>query len=281
MPNPGVYDGESLRMRCWICGDSKNQQKGHLKLNLNTGLYHCFRCGSSGRMPSGQLLTLQMSYLGVEVPPNTIVQPEDLDQFFRPGPAYERRTLLPREHLHYNESAWDVFIMRDSRTEDPIGYHLRRQKVEPKAMSVGEVGLSWSYDGPLISTPDNPLVLVEGPYDVQHPNDVCVYGMIRQGLLDHDLRGHYLVFCPDGDVWKKKDLFNRFVTLLQYAVKNTSPAVLLGVKYIVNGLDPDEIIDEQKETKFISRDLVISSLLAKRVKYNRLKKIGDLDLGDW
>jgi hypothetical protein len=136
---------------------------------------------------------------------------------------------------------WDAFSMRDIRDAGQVGLHLRRPN---SSFNFGERGFGWVGERAPTSSPQRPLRIVEGPYDVLEVNDVCVFGSITdQTLLD--LRTHFLILTPDGDVWLDKKKRFKFLKLLVDPRILISDAIM-GIEYLPDGLDPDEVLPEER-----------------------------------
>lgn len=258
----GEVSDNELWLRCPECGDSQHDlSKAHFSINLTTFVYNCLRCGYSGRLGPKEVLDLisrpdlDLSF-GIESWEDRQKREQDRseeeDDEYPPylkGAGSPRPSLL--ERFHYQQESqkgllWDVFEMRHPKDKDLIGTQFRCGK---KRIDFGELGYGWV--GPdLKSSPENPLFLVEGPYDVVKPDYVCVFGLISKGKLT-PLSGHTVVLVPDGDVWVKSDLLKGFIYLLEWLM-NHRQIYLEGIVHIYDGKDPDEA--GPKDQIFIHRN---------------------------
>lgn len=122
---------------------------------------------------------------------------------------------------------------------EPTGAHFRYRATRH---SEG-FGFAWpKAPATLTSNSDKPLRLVEGPYDALTDRDVCLFGFFSRGrCLDPLFRGQYVILCPDGDVWQKPGLKQRFSQLLRSLLDNASGVYVVGVELLTGGADPDEV----------------------------------------
>jgi hypothetical protein len=247
-----VKDGE-LWIRCPFCGDSPyHPDRAHMSINIYSGIYHCYRCKASGRLSEKE----QAQLLGFR---DYLEETGEEDLFDRgqliPGPASRRKSLLPRFHTNLNGEQFDAFEMKDPRKPGEItGTHLRGTG-EKKSLTFGH-GIAWA-GKKLISTSDSPLRLVEGPYDVLYPKDVAAFGIISAFRNLKYLRGHYIILCPDGDIWTKPELFTSFKKFIHDYMRRPRIAEIVGIEYIPDGKDPDEVPAEDRQfisvAKFIDK----------------------------
>lgn len=246
MAKVGEHKNGELWVRCWICGDSeRNPDHAHMSIN-GDGLFHCVRCNAGGKLSSTDFLRhVDSSLLSqINISNNTTSNShwkyvyDDL----LPGPGNQRHSLLPRYHTDIGGKPHDVFVCRDSRG-DPIG--LATVSPDGQKSIMGNKGVSWVGDGILLSSPDSPIRLVEGPYDVMYSNDVCVYGIPDANALYH-LRTHSIILCPDGDVWtfEKRQIL---LKLLRTITSNNTPCQILGMEKLPDDLDPDECPVEHRQ----------------------------------
>lgn len=239
-----------LWLKCPSCETDREKFTGHFSIRLRDGVYHCLKCHYSGRCTPSQLLTI-IYQLPDEIEARDISQSlewEDLIEFLYPGPAISRMTKLPRFHT---EDGADVFKLLDFYGE-VIGLYVRKDK----KTIIGEKGISYCHDT-LLSSEDNPLRIVEGPYDVMTDQDVAVYGTFNSNLL-RKFKGHYLILCPDGDIWTKEYLYKGFFSTLSRVVQfPSSYPTIVGIEYLPDGLDPDEVpVTSRKILKI--EDLIIN-----------------------
>lgn len=215
--------------RCHICGDSQKRKNiGHMVVNQATGRYHCFRCAANGvlatfipKWPEPSLIDRVISATPgntkkVEISARTSGRPSLLANQYKVGPA-------------------DVFFSTSG------GYQVVKDGTK---LSYGPLrqGLGVPAFNPnLKSSPDWPLVVVEGPYDVLDGfTDVCIFGAVPTLAQLAMLAGRYVIIRPDGDVWQE-DKRGLLVGILR--AWRHSKAIVLGVERLPDGLDPDEADD--------------------------------------
>lgn len=227
-----------LWLRCPHCGDSQHDpNKAHYSVNMITGLAHCHRCSVGRKLSWTNILKLSEEYdIGLEFI-SSFGTDEDFEESLElppveVGAALKRDSKLERGHVKLGWELWDAFEMRDHDGEVE-GLHLRRPN---RMMSIGSVGLGYVGDRFPNSSEEDPLYIVEGPYDVLRTTDVCLFGFYS-GTTLRKITGHFIVFCPDGDVWNDQKLFNRFLQAWG-AIENS--AYVCGIEVIPDGLDPDE-----------------------------------------
>lgn len=229
--------GSDLILRCPFCGDSQHHlHKGHFYVNIETGVYHCYRCDISGKLPVSVHFQLMLGNGIAPFHPRTIspaTAPELLE-----GAATTRRSALERYHCTYKEETWDGFVIRDARHNEEVGYHLRQPK---KSFTYGERGIAWVGANRLSSGISEPITVVEGPYDVQNEKDACVFGFLSFGTLMKHFKGHYIKLCPDGDIWTDPEKTKRFMKTVRSLIVNPAAPTLVGIEVILGGKDPDEV----------------------------------------
>ena len=167
------------------------------------------------------------------------------------GPLTSRFSLLPRFNTR-NADAFKIYWMGNS---EPVGYYLRGKDLKK---IFGFTGFAWaSNPEPLLSTQENPLRLVEGPYDVKYAHDLCCFGLFNAKLIIQQLKHHYFVISPDGDVWtdptRKKAFFPSLTQIIKARLN------LVGVEFHEANQDPDD----QDANRLIPLDF-----LKKRIKQN-------------
>lgn len=227
---PGTLRGDELILRCPYCGDSKNPDRGHLRVNLKKGVFHCYRCQYSGKIPLQFLLDLVTQDF-----PNFEITEKKIP-FIIEGAATQRSSLLKRyktlDNLH------DAFYMYypSSQGYFECGIYLRGPNKESQVY--GTSGISWSgAPGPLVSDEKNPLWLVEGPYDVIRTDAVCLFGFFPLLKLKW-FSGHFFYLVPDGDVWIKPDLLKILLSRIEYCFRKGLG--FSGVVYLPGNADPDD-----------------------------------------
>lgn len=237
----GTRTGDELWLRCPHCGDSqKNGNKAHYSVN-SEGLYHCLRCGAGGRLRLRDYLAFVWKDHHDLIKPDALTGPdtdwEDILDDLTPGPAYPRFSALDRFHVQTTSSRVDVFLSRNTRG-DIVGLCLADLDARRKRV-VGTRALGWT-GSELISSASNPLRLVEGPYDVVTDRDVCTFGLPTKNQLKR-LKGHYLIICPDGDVWPDHTKKKAMLDLLR-----VPGPIILGFEVLDDGEDPDEVPYSQR-----------------------------------
>lgn len=255
-----LHNGE-LWVRCPFCGDSKrNSWKAHFSVAVRSGLYYCFRCGTTGKFSGNQVMELLyhsghgIDSVGLEME----IDQYDLNALYEnllPGPAIPRKTRAKR----YNTAVEgvgrvDVFEMfHPDRSLSGI-----LQRAQGYSRVYGERGLIWpSRAESLSSSQDNPIRVVEGPYDIQDDRTFAVSGLITFRALEKFFRYQYLILTPDGDIWTKPDLTRQFIRLLKKATLSTSFKIA-GVEIISGGRDPDEV--DVKDRSLINPDLILEKV---------------------
>ena len=265
--HPGsVTSNSELWLRCIFCGDSRyHLQKTHLSINLRTGLYHCYRCQAGGKLKPSQLFTLLMKvgiqHLFGEVEENNWSNYQPEIPPLKEGAAWTRPSVLERFHYRDRErQLWDAFEIRDPIDEQVCGVYLRSTR-EKKSRICGGGGFGWVGETLPLSNPQQPLRIVEGPYDVLDSQTICTFGLVTAGLKD--LRGQFIVLTPDGDVWQEADLFKQFLRKVYQLIRRSPRGpYLLGIEVIPDGLDPDECPPTKRE--YLSRETIDRSYLATR-----------------
>lgn len=235
----GTFTSGELWLRCWFCGDStKNPNKAHLSVN-GEGLYHCMRCGVGGRLSKGEFIAL-ISHYGKDwgVVEITEKQKRNWREVYKdliPGPASTRVTKLRRHHLLTSRGFYDVFFSR-RRTGKVIGLVVVNIATHYKKM-MGKRG--FGFVGEEIPSK---IRLVEGPYDVQYPKDVCTFG-IPSSIQLAKLKGKTAILCPDGDIWEDIALLSQ----LKRTMRRARFLLLAGVEKLPSDKDPDEVPKEERE----------------------------------
>ena len=170
-----------------------------------------------------------------------------LEELLLPGPGNTRSSALERFHLQDAFSgSQDVFLSRDIFGET-VGLVVVS---EFKKATYGAQSLGFSGDQ-LLSSPDDPIRIVEGPYDVLSSRDVCVFGLPSKASVV-DLVGHYAILCPDGDVWgdrSKRD------TVMGALVSHKAPT-WVSVEVLDSDKDPDEVPDYNDRRRISPKVLV-------------------------
>lgn len=246
MKPPGTFDGKEYWTRCPFCGDSeRDQQKAHFSFQLS-GVYHCYRCKSSGVFSPAEIAQRLPAMLAAQVDavpePTTRVELdlEMLQMLMQPGPGTSRQTALPRQHIITNGKTYDVFTMRQLNGV-LTGFHLRHLPTRTMR-SLGVTSLGYAAED-RFSPPDLTIRIVEGPYDVVDPaHDVCTFGLPGKNTLQK-LQGLGIILCPDGDVWNNYTLFTAYFRQVLAA-----EIFLLAIE-IIKDLDPEEVPIKHREVQ--------------------------------
>lgn len=183
-------------------------------------------------------MTLARGSDAVVAPPPTSSAP--VNEWVRalvPGPASPRPSALDRYHI----DDFDAFLSRDGAGQT-VGVALRRRG---EHRFHGQRVLGWVGDV-LLSRPHDPLRLVEGPYDVLTPRDVCAFGFPTSAAWAA-LAYQFVIACPDGDVWEDREQARLYVRALLRAER--LGVVIVGVEVLPPGLDPDQVPVADRERR--------------------------------
>jgi len=120
--------------------------------------------------------------------------------------------------------------------------------------------MGFGYEGYSLFDYQNPVRIVEGPYDVIYPKDACTFGIPRSQQI-RQLQFQSVIICPDGDVWNRIDLLRAW--LLPW--KN---ALVVGVERLPINKDPDEVPVNEREV--ISYGEALGEL--KKLEYQEKEK---------
>lgn len=253
----GTLKNDELWLRCPDCGDSQRSlDKGHLSVNIKKAVFYCVRCGYSGTLTTKQLLDLATRYDFSTQEHTPALEPREL----LPEAATNRFSALRRWHYDDQDgNRWDVFDIRDPHHNERVGQYFRR---DGTSLILGETGLGWVGDTALTSSSERPLRLVEGPYDVLGPGDVCCYGFLRSQALKL-LRGHYVVLCPDGDAWTDPMLREKMMKLMRWCFQDRRAPAVVGLEMIPDGLDPDEC--HPTDRLYVPRDQILQRMSIRRI----------------
>lgn len=222
-----MYDGQiDSQGRHWVrcpeCGDSKNPRKAHFCI-FPDGAY-CFRCGYYRGISLGEMMEI--------IAKGDVLVDKDEVEPTRFRVRNDRFTILSAYEEEGREGYW-AFPARNANGT-VLGWHYRNKK-EKVCENAGAKGLGFVGDM-LSSSPSQPLIVVEGPFDVLSPRHVCVFGMLSKSSMKL-LRLQYVWLFPDPDVIDTQAKMDRFENnLLDVADR-------LGVfvqGYIIGNADPDE-----------------------------------------
>jgi hypothetical protein len=229
-----------LQTRCWQCGDSRSHN--HLYVNTDTRLYFCHRCGRGGRLSHADYAAV----VAGNAPLVSAKKRADWQRFLpnlMPGAATARPSALDRFHLPAlgDLDPTDVFLSRDYHG-NTIGVCLCAGKLKKL---FGKKGIGFAGEEPLVSSWHNPLRLVEGPYDVLSPADVCCFGLIGPSAYAQ-LAYQWVILCPDGDVWVKPHL-RKYLRRMLYDTSRYGKACIVAVERLPDNQDPDNVPIEERE----------------------------------
>lgn len=233
--HPGYIDSEGRTyFRCTECGDSDNPKHAHAFVDKRGDTY-CYRCNHVSHLTMQQFLYVQLDMCDLDEVISDDWKPFPLEPFF---PTGRRNTLLTRY-----EGDHDIFAMRNARGR-LVGYHHR--KPNKVMLNEGDRGIDWpdSHNGTLLtSSKDNPLYLVEGPFDVINQQYVAAMGSISPTVMKH-LKAQTVWAWPDPDVINTSIKRKKFVDMLNMA--NDNYCWVEGL--IVSDADPDECKFKRKVT---------------------------------
>ena len=223
--------------RCLECGDSENPNHAHAFVDRQGNTY-CYRCGHVSHLSMTQYLYVQLNMCDIEevIEPNWI--PFPLEPLLGIG---KRETLLTRYVVKDNEQA-EAFAMRNSNGK-LVGYHSRYPN---KVMqNEGDRGIDWynSANSLITSSSNNPIYLVEGPFDVIKHRYVASMGSLSLSVFKH-VKAQTVWAWPDPDVLETKYKRKKFVEMLNVA--NNNLCWIEGL--VISDKDPDECTVKYKVT---------------------------------
>lgn len=226
----GAQDEDGVRwLRCPSCGDSQtNSRKAHMMVDTK-GSTHCFKCGESTQLDIGQLLDVVLGNRTID----EIVE-ETFDPDYVRGSKEQARFSRLETYEEDGVPGADAFEMRNQHGKR-VGWHIRFPRKQFK--NEGDRGVGYVSSGPLRSTPAEPLILVEGPYDVVKDNYACVFGTITAGLLSKYFKIQWVWLYPDPDQVDTSIKRQRFVEKVVQPALDAG-AFIQGV--ILGNDDPDK-----------------------------------------
>lgn len=228
----GTRIGNKLYQRCQECGDSiKNPDKGHLIIYLDNGTIHCSRCGYHDQLTLGTMISTWADYpveAAQKAAPVPGVPDYEMIPAGSPGPAGRISYVEPR----WSAEAAEIFAMRKPSGET-TGYHMRGT-IDKVSQSRGL--RTFGFYGSTVPTviDEGFTRVVEGPYDVVYPVDICTFGLPNKTQVDL-LTWRTLVLCPDGGVYRDKQVLKGWI---QPFIRGKS--LISHVEMIPDGADPDE-----------------------------------------
>lgn len=237
MAQVGQRKHGEIIIRCPECGDSsKSQTKAHFYVNVIKGVGHCMKCGYSPVLSPKQLFEIYNTY-GMEIEATYEREESSIVAQISPGPGSPRFSALDRFHYEEDGILYDAFVSRrPSSPGDINGVYLRG----PNKFSrmEGKKLIAWPGNS-LVSSEDDPIIVVEGPYDVRGDRYSCVFGLIAKRSLQN-YASHHVILMPDGDIWEDQIKWRSLLRLaLDSGYKFLGP-IVHEVWYIRDGKDPDE-----------------------------------------
>lgn len=217
----GNYEVE---VRCPFCGDSvKNPHKKHGRLNTRYGLYYCFRCGYGAKLPETTLRKYWSAFIA-EV--SDVIEEEDQPDI-TPGAGSPRPASVDRYHTTLSNILWDVFENRTPEGKH-AGWLLRHGR---EMLTIGRGGFVYSGEN-LYSSPSDPLIVVEGPYDIISPRHTAVGRMISKGI-SRTLKGQCIIIHPDSDAPIPVELFQSpFISSIGVLLSEVDPDEASEILYL-------------------------------------------------
>lgn len=212
--------------RCEECGDSKKSWKAH-KLIDDKGSTYCFKCGHSSQLGIGELIELMLGDKTVEE-----LLEERATAERNPAQLWSRGTMLD-QYAITGEKDWVSYQMRDCNG-NLTGWHNRNIKVK-ECDNEGRRGIGY-IGSSLVSSPSQPLTVVEGPTDVLTSNHSCVFGTICASTMKH-YRLQYTWLYPDPDQLDTAAKRSSFVRKTVFPAIDDGMVFVQGV--IVGNGDPD------------------------------------------
>lgn len=229
--HPGYTDSAGrVYYRCPNCGDSDNPNKAHCFVDVQGNSY-CYKCNTVSTLDMTQYLYVMLNVAGLEEVIASDWQPFELEPLL--GLENRRPTLLTRYVIPDNDKA-DAFAMRNARGR-LVGYHSR---LPGKVMlNEGDRGIDWvgSKDELLTSNSNDPIYIVEGPFDVVKPRYVSAMGSLSLSVFRH-VKAQTCWAWPDPDIINTPAKRKSFVEMLNVA--NDNLCWIEGL--IVSDADPDK-----------------------------------------
>lgn len=220
--------------RCNQCGDSKNPRHGHLLVFADGGTY-CCKCGESSSLSIGALLAIATGATSIDEALDGSF--EDWRELYRaPQAAPPRFTRLDTFTTDLGANYW-AFQMRNAKG-DVVGWH-NRDKTSKNFHNEGNTGLGY-VGSRLVSKPNLPLTIVEGPYDCILDRYVCLFGALTKARLCQ-LRLQWVWLYPDPDWLDTKQKRDKFARMVADLIDNCMVFVQ-GV--IIGNDDPDKATQE-------------------------------------
>ena len=220
--------------RCNQCGDSSNPNHAH-KAVYPDGKTYCFKCGESTSLSTGALLKVFSGDISID---EAIENDEEWRELERSGnvqtPRFTHLEVYETTDLedHYSFPMCTV-------NGDIVGWH-NRHKDRKTFFNEGQKGFGFS-GSTLTSSPDRPLVIVEGPYDCIEEHFVCVFGTLNKSSL-RSLRLQYLWLWPDPDCL---DTSEKRVKFRDMCKELNDDHLLFILGYVISDEDPDKAIKKE------------------------------------
>jgi hypothetical protein len=230
----GTQDEDGVRwLRCPSCGDSQtNRGKAHMMVDTD-GKTYCFKCNEFTQLSIGALLDIA---LGNKTLDETVE--ESFDPDYVRGEKEQARFTRLETYEEEDVPGADAFEMRNQHGKR-VGWHIRFPRKQFK--NEGDRGIGYVSSGVLRSTPAEPLVLVEVPYDVVKDHYVCVFGTINAGGLSKYFKIQWVWLYPDPDQVDTSTKRERF---LERVVKPALDAGVFIQGVILGNDDPDKATKE-------------------------------------
>ena len=209
---------KSQVIKCNFCTGKTDNTRKTLYLYPEKNTYYCFRCSAFGNL--NDLEGLEFS-LERKKQSNIYVEWNDKGN---------RYSLCTKRDFTNNT---DSFQIKEPNGKQ-VGVHQRKENKQ----SITTGTRAFGYHAEYLAL-DSTLRIVEGPYDVIYPNDVCSFG-IPNSYQSRLLKPYQLVLCPDGDIWKSKK------KLLQWV----KPFLYSSIKYVErlpDNKDPDEMPETERK----------------------------------
>jgi hypothetical protein len=191
----------------------------------SSGAYHCHRCKAHGKIVDLKNIDVKFD----------LKQNHELSSVW--NNRGKRESLVRNRHF---ENRVDVFQVKNSKGEITGEY---KRSPGKKSETIGKRYFGYRRDYLEIG---ETYRIVEGPYDVIYPEDVCVFG-IPNKTQARDLKHQKLILCPDGDMWKQRETIFDWLSPFVYNQ-------VVAVERLPIDKDPDEV--PRKEREIISWDKI-------------------------
>jgi hypothetical protein len=147
---------DEVRYCCPFCGDIKY----HLYYNLTYGLYHCFRCNTSGRVKGTKHVEfLPVGSTPIEIPVFKEGWSKEALEFLK-----KRDMLIALNYAREGGNSWDGYIVFSVYPEGWIGRKFKPPTIPKYRFTKGAGGI-WTDLFILQTHNGRPVYLVEGIFD--------------------------------------------------------------------------------------------------------------------